>query len=183
MARDSRTGCPLLAESGLGRVTARDLGRRLSTDSSANCSASDDLRKATDALISNTPAHPGDTSHDDAHERTRSVIHASEFLTEIRGDEALPESVRNEAQRSLRHYPTISDVLRAGRQEEQEGRRCQSADSSSNPFSALRSMTAADGLPTQQGRGAAGPHPSWGYGAPRARRSAPEWPLSTQSGH
>lgn len=55
-------------------------------------------------------------------ERTRSVIQAREFLIKLRADEALPEAVRNEAHRLLRHYPTNSDVLRAGRQELSERR-------------------------------------------------------------
>ena len=56
------------------------------------------------------------------HERTRSVIQAREFLLKLEGDKALPEVVRNEAHRLLRHYPTMSDVLRAGRQEVSESR-------------------------------------------------------------
>lgn len=56
------------------------------------------------------------------YERTRSVIQARAFLMKLRGDEALPEAVRNEAHRLLRHYPSSSDVLRAGRQELSESR-------------------------------------------------------------
>jgi len=56
------------------------------------------------------------------HERTRAVIQAQRFFLEIDRDSALPESIRREAHRLLRHYPSESDVLRAARQELTEKR-------------------------------------------------------------
>lgn len=53
-----------------------------------------------------------------AHERTRSVIQAREFLEELRRDTALPQAVRDEAFRLLRHYPFDYQMLRAGWMEE-----------------------------------------------------------------
>ncbi|WP_415769054.1 BPSL0761 family protein [Pseudomonas sp. LB3P38] len=53
------------------------------------------------------------------HERTRSIIQTRDFLVDLSGDQALPESVRNEARRLLRHYPTSDEVLLAGKVEEQ----------------------------------------------------------------
>jgi hypothetical protein len=50
-------------------------------------------------------------------ERTRSVIQAREFLIELRGNLKLPESVRNEAHRLLRHYPSAYEMNEAARQE------------------------------------------------------------------
>lgn len=43
-------------------------------------------------------------------ERTRNVLQAGAFLKELRADQSLPEHIRNEANRLLRHYPTISDI-------------------------------------------------------------------------
>lgn len=43
-------------------------------------------------------------------ERTRSVIQAREFLIAIRSNASLPETVRNEAHRLLRHYPSVEDM-------------------------------------------------------------------------
>lgn len=51
-------------------------------------------------------------------ERTRSIIQARDFLVSLSRDQTLPEAVRNEARRLLRHYPTASDVLLAGKVEE-----------------------------------------------------------------
>ncbi|MNN92183.1 hypothetical protein D3C81_2104250 [compost metagenome] len=61
-------------------------------------------------------------------ERTRAIIHAREFLVYLSRDQALPEAVRNEARRLLRHYPTADEVLLAGRVEEQR------EDSLTEPF-------------------------------------------------
>lgn len=44
------------------------------------------------------------------HERTRSVVQAREFLEELRKRADLPESVRREAHRLLRHYPSDSEL-------------------------------------------------------------------------
>lgn len=52
------------------------------------------------------------------YERTRSVVHAGEFLRELVGDPALPEAVRIQAQRLLRHYASAADIWRAGTVEE-----------------------------------------------------------------
>lgn len=53
------------------------------------------------------------------YERTRAVVQTHEFLVEISRDAALPETMRNEARRLLRHYPSKETVLLAGRIEEQ----------------------------------------------------------------
>lgn len=52
-------------------------------------------------------------------ERTRSIIQTREFLTCLSRDQALPETIRNEANRLLRHYPSAKEVLLAGKVEEQ----------------------------------------------------------------
>lgn len=51
-------------------------------------------------------------------ERTRSVVQTAEFLRELAGDPALPEAIRTQAQRLLRHYPAPADIWRAGAIEE-----------------------------------------------------------------
>lgn len=38
-------------------------------------------------------------------ERTRSLVQTGEFLRELSRDQTLPESVRQQAKRLLRHYP------------------------------------------------------------------------------
>jgi hypothetical protein len=43
-------------------------------------------------------------------ERTRTILQAGAFLKELQADPSLPERVRREATRLLRHYPTLSDV-------------------------------------------------------------------------
>jgi len=43
-------------------------------------------------------------------ERTRSVVQAREFLQELMHSADLPESVRREARRLLRHYPSDEDL-------------------------------------------------------------------------
>jgi predicted protein tyrosine phosphatase len=43
-------------------------------------------------------------------ERTRNLLQAGAFLKELQADASLPESVRNEARRLLRHYPTVADI-------------------------------------------------------------------------
>lgn len=42
-------------------------------------------------------------------ERTLSLLQTGCFLKELRADESLPERVRHEADRLLRHYPTVSE--------------------------------------------------------------------------
>ena len=42
-------------------------------------------------------------------ERTRNLIQAGAFLKELRADELLPEHIRIEADRLLRHYPTVNE--------------------------------------------------------------------------
>ncbi|QIB50724.1 BPSL0761 family protein [Pseudomonas sp. OIL-1] len=54
-------------------------------------------------------------------ERTRSIIQAREFLIAVRHDKSLPQSVRDQAYRLLRHYPTAEEVLLAGKKEELRG--------------------------------------------------------------
>lgn len=52
------------------------------------------------------------------HERTRAVIHTREFLVELSLNAELPEAVRTGAKHLLRHYPSASEVLKAGEGEE-----------------------------------------------------------------
>ncbi|WP_280326569.1 BPSL0761 family protein [Pseudomonas sp. BN102] len=54
-------------------------------------------------------------------ERTRSIIQTREFLVDLSSNQELPEAVRNEARRLLRHYPAANEVLLAGKVEEQRG--------------------------------------------------------------
>lgn len=48
-------------------------------------------------------------------ERTRAIIQTREFLVELSRDNSLPEAVRTEAHRLLRHYPSADEVLLARR--------------------------------------------------------------------
>lgn len=57
------------------------------------------------------------------HERTRSMIQTRDFLVDLSKDQALPESIRNNARRLLRHYPTSNEILLAGKVEEQMNNR------------------------------------------------------------
>lgn len=43
-------------------------------------------------------------------ERTRNLIQAGAFLRELSANADLPEAIRNEAYRLLRHFPSVSDV-------------------------------------------------------------------------
>lgn len=43
-------------------------------------------------------------------ERTRNLLQAGAFLKELREDKAVPEEIRQEAHRLLRHYPTVFEV-------------------------------------------------------------------------
>ncbi|MGX2085603.1 BPSL0761 family protein [Xanthomonas axonopodis] len=52
-------------------------------------------------------------------ERTRNLLQAGAFLKELAGNQAVPKSVREEAYRLLRHYPTLSDVEAIAQHEEQ----------------------------------------------------------------
>lgn len=52
-------------------------------------------------------------------ERTRSIIQTRDFLVNLSHDKSLPDAVRAEAHRLLRHYPTADEVLLAGKVEEQ----------------------------------------------------------------
>lgn len=54
-------------------------------------------------------------------ERTRAVIQAHAFLIEITQDLSLPEAIRQEAWRLLRHYPSQEEMLLAGKLEERAG--------------------------------------------------------------
>ncbi|MGM0785973.1 MAG: BPSL0761 family protein [Pseudomonadota bacterium] len=51
-------------------------------------------------------------------ERTHAVIQARAFLIEIGQDLSLPEAIRSEARRLLRHYPSREEMLLAGKLEE-----------------------------------------------------------------
>lgn len=43
-------------------------------------------------------------------ERTRNLLQTRAFLKALQADTSLPESLRNEARRLHRHYPTVADV-------------------------------------------------------------------------
>ena len=43
-------------------------------------------------------------------ERMRNLVQAGALLKEIRADEALPAQLRSEADRLLRHYPTVAEL-------------------------------------------------------------------------
>lgn len=43
-------------------------------------------------------------------ERRRTLVQVGAFLKELRGNQSLPEPLRQEAHRLLRHYPTLSEV-------------------------------------------------------------------------
>lgn len=43
-------------------------------------------------------------------ERRRTIVQTGAFLKELRGDDALPENVRREAHRLLRHYPSLREI-------------------------------------------------------------------------
>jgi hypothetical protein len=43
-------------------------------------------------------------------ERMRNLVQAGALLKEIRANESLPEQLRKEAARLLRHYPTVSEL-------------------------------------------------------------------------
>jgi hypothetical protein len=51
-------------------------------------------------------------------ERTRALIQTRDLLVELAQDSALSESIRRQARQLLRHYPTSSEILRAGQIEE-----------------------------------------------------------------
>ncbi|RPR66101.1 hypothetical protein IPC1040_32540 [Pseudomonas aeruginosa] len=52
------------------------------------------------------------------HERTRSLVQTEEFLRELAKNPELPESIRGEARRLLRHYPDAETVFSLGKFEE-----------------------------------------------------------------
>ena len=52
------------------------------------------------------------------YERTRSVADARDFLEKLAQDLGLPEPVRIEAKRLLRHYPSLSDIRRVAQIEQ-----------------------------------------------------------------
>lgn len=49
------------------------------------------------------------------HERTRTVVETGEFLAQLSKDIALPDHIRSQAIRLLRHYPSAQDICREGR--------------------------------------------------------------------
>lgn len=51
-------------------------------------------------------------------ERTRNVLQAGAFLRELATSTEVPKSVREEAYRLLRHYPTVSDIEAIAQHEE-----------------------------------------------------------------
>lgn len=52
------------------------------------------------------------------HERTRTLIQTEEFLQSLRQEKSLPQELRDEAKRLLRHYPDADTVLSLGLFEE-----------------------------------------------------------------
>lgn len=48
------------------------------------------------------------------YERSRAVIETKEFLTLLLDNRRVPASVRSEAKRLLRHYPSANKVFQAG---------------------------------------------------------------------
>lgn len=53
------------------------------------------------------------------YERTRAVVQTREFLVDLSRNPDLAGTIRTEAKRLLRHFPSKEDVLLAGRIEEQ----------------------------------------------------------------
>ena len=53
-----------------------------------------------------------------AAERTRNVLQAGAFLRELAASKVVPKSIREEAYRLLRHYPTVSDIEAIAQHEE-----------------------------------------------------------------
>ncbi len=51
-------------------------------------------------------------------ERTRAIIQTHKFLAELSQSRHLPEGVRVEAKRLLRHYPSKREMLEAARVEQ-----------------------------------------------------------------
>jgi hypothetical protein len=49
-------------------------------------------------------------------ERTRNILQAGALLKEIRADESLPANLRSEADRLLRHYPTVIELQMLAKQ-------------------------------------------------------------------
>lgn len=43
-------------------------------------------------------------------ERTRTLIQAGALLKELASDDRVPEAIRKDAERLLRHYPTVSQI-------------------------------------------------------------------------
>lgn len=43
-------------------------------------------------------------------ERRRTLVQAGAFLKDLRGDDSLPQPVRREAHRLLRHYPSLREI-------------------------------------------------------------------------
>lgn len=56
------------------------------------------------------------------HQRSKAVIEAGAFLTKLKQDARLPESVRLEARRLLKHYPSYMQVVMAGQQERSDSK-------------------------------------------------------------
>lgn len=50
------------------------------------------------------------------YERTRAVVQTRGFLNELRVDTSVPEPIRQEARRLLRHYPTVLEMNLACKQ-------------------------------------------------------------------
>lgn len=52
------------------------------------------------------------------YERTRSLVQTGDFLRQLSRSQEIPDSLRNEAKRLLRHYPDADLLLGLGKYEE-----------------------------------------------------------------
>ena len=52
------------------------------------------------------------------HERTLSVVQTRDFLRDLSMDSSMPDPIRLQAERLLRHYPEAADIWLAGKLEE-----------------------------------------------------------------
>lgn len=56
------------------------------------------------------PSHEQELGMTTPDERTRNLLQAGAFLKELQEDKTVPEEIRQEAHRLLRHYPTVYEV-------------------------------------------------------------------------
>lgn len=72
--------------------------------------------RATEILsqLYNVNVHQGLNDMTTVHERTSSLVETGEFLAQLSKDIALPDHIRSQAIRLLRHYPSAEDIRREG---------------------------------------------------------------------